>query len=101
MVRPLFALVRRLGTQLRKGEAMKIKYAQNCRVCGRRMEPGTTVGQDDAGLWHAKSCQPKPADPRGTVRNPASGGETFRERAARIDREIARQQRRNRHRPEV
>ena len=53
---------------------MKLKYRQTCRVCGIPMEVGTTVGQDAAGLFHAKGCEPARYEPRGTVRRPGDGG---------------------------
>jgi len=38
------------------------------------MEAGTTVGQDAAGLFHAKGCEPANYQPKGTVRRPGDGG---------------------------
>ena len=52
----------------------KAKYAGTCRVCGTRFEKGTTVDQDDAGVFHAKGCQPARYEPKGTVRRPGDGG---------------------------
>ena len=75
----------------------KAKYPGNCRVCGHRFEKGVSIDQDEQGVFH-KACRPAPLDPRGSVRNPGNAGETFHEKAARIDRELARA-RRNTRRP--
>lgn len=52
----------------------KIKYRQTCCRCGVPMEKGTTAEQSDAGVFHAKGCQPARYEPRGTVRRPGDGG---------------------------
>jgi len=53
---------------------MKIRYRQTCRVCGIPMEPGTTVGRDAMGMFHAKGCEPAKYEPVGTKRRPGDGG---------------------------
>jgi hypothetical protein len=80
----------------------KAKYPGNCRVCGYRFEKGVKVGQDSDGLFH-KACQPPAVRARSTLPDGATPvEETFRESAARFDRE-ARQRRHpsRRTRPEL
>jgi hypothetical protein len=88
----------------------KAKYPGNCRCCGYRFEKGVKVGQDSDGLFH-KACQPPAVRARSPLPDGATPveemaylqiGETFREAAARFDRE-ARQRRHpsRRTRPEL
>jgi hypothetical protein len=37
---------------------MKAKRAQNCAVCGYRMEAGTNIGWLNGAPYHLKACTP-------------------------------------------